>query len=339
MGRLITTCALLLLMGGGLHAAELSRGEKDTIFIGDLKVQPAVVEMAEKDGRAAELKLLYQSLDTQFISTLNATRVFSLVERKRKWDLELEQSFAAVAVNPDDRNLAKTGMMAGAKFAFLPQIDAFQDKQIITEHPAIGRVSVTREILLSAVVQIVDTTTGKILPDSPSVHLTKKRELRSVRREEAVMDVADLVELAKVVARRLAQESVAYLRPAKVLAVTGKQVMINRGSEYGFAMGDLVDIFAVQNVKDEESGETFRNEIPVGQGIIVRVDKQQSYAKITGEDLGIVKGCVVRFTKSAADRAKEGNPEPDPTRPDFERQKDAPLGPDTGSSDKPIRWK
>jgi len=329
----------MLLTAGTLHAAELSRGEKDTIFIGDLQVQPAVIEMTEKEGRSAELKLLYQSLDTQFISTLNATRVFSLVERKRKGDIELEQGFAAVAVNPDDKNLAKTGMMAGAKFAFLPQIDGFQDKRVTTTHAAIGRVSVTRELFLSAVVQIVDTTTGKILPDSPSVQLRTKKELRSVRPEEAVMDVADLVALAKDAARRLAQESVASLRPARVLAVTGQQVMINRGGEYGFAKGDLVEFFAVQNVKDEESGEIFRNEVPVGQGIIVRIDKQQSYAKITGEDLGIVKGCVVRFAKSAADRQREGAPGPDPTRPDFEREKDEPLPPDPGSGEKPIRWK
>lgn len=325
------------LLTTAVSSGELSSGEKDTLYIGELKVQPSVIDQALKKGTGTELRRIANSLDTQFISALNATRVFQLVERKRKGDIKLEQDFSAVAVNPEDTNTAKAGMMAGAKFAFLPQIDGFQDKTAVTNHEAIGRSTVKREIFLSAVVQIVDTTTGKILPDSPSAQLTHKEEQQNVRPEELDLSDASIVALAKEVAKRLSLESVSQLRPAKVLAVTGKQVLINRGSDAGFSKGDLLEIFAAQNVKDDDTGETFRNEVPVGQAIISRIDRKQSYANITGEDLGIIKGSIVRFARSAAERQKEGAPEPDPTKPDFEKPSEGDSNPASGAA--PLKWK
>lgn len=333
----ITVLISILLMPLLASAAELSKGEKDTIFIGPLKVQPSVIEMAEQKKQLPELKRVFNSLETQFISALNAARVFQLVERTRKADIELEQGFAAVAVDPNDKNAAQTGKMAGAKFAFLPQIDGFEDKSDITEHQAISRASLSRKLFLSATVQIVDTTTGKLLPDSPSIQLTKTEEVENARIGQLSGSDEVIVALAKEMAKKLSQDVVALLRPAKVLTVTGRLVMFNRGSEAGFNKGDLVEIYAVQNVKDEDTGETFRNEVPVGQAVISRIDKNQSYAAISGDDMGITKGCVVRFLKTAASRAAEGEPPPDATQPDFGTKGD--TGSTPGSSEKPLKWK
>lgn len=334
-----TTCAVLIAVLFPLmaSAAELSTGEKDTILIGALKVQPSVIELAERMNRQPELKRIVNSLESQLISALNATRVFQLVERNRKADLELEQGFAAVAVDPNDKNAAQTGKMAGAKFAFLPQIDGFEDKSETAVYQAIGRASLSRKLFLSAVVQIVDTTTGRLLPDSPSIQLTKTEEIENARIGQISGSDEVIVALAKEMAKKLSQEVVALLRPAKVLTVTGRQVMFNRGSEAGFSKGDLIEIYAVQSVKDEDTGEMFRNEVPVGQAVINRIDKNQSYAAISGDDMGITKGCVVRFLKTAATRATEGEAPPDATQPDFGTKSDAGTTP--GSSEKPLKWK
>ncbi len=318
-------------------AAELSKGEKDTIFIGTLKVQPSVIEMAVKKNRQAELRRVINSLETQFISALNSTRVFQLVERSRKGDIELEQGFAAVAVDPNDKNAAQAGKMAGAKFAFLPQIDGFDDKSETTEYQAIGRGSLSRKLFLSAVVQVVDTTTGKLLPDSPSIQLNMNEEVENAKLGQISGSDEILVSLAKEMARKLSQEVVALLRPAKVLAVTGKQVMINRGSDAGFVKGNIVEIYAVQSVKDDDTGELLNNEVPVGQAIIGRIDRNISYAAISGDDMGITKGCVVRFLRTATAPVVEMAPPPDVTLPDF-GSKDA-AGDTPGSSDKPLKWK
>jgi len=325
---LVVMSAAVIFLPYAAYSAQLSQGEKDTIFIGDLKVQPAIIDSAASQGRTGELRKTIQSLDTQFVTALNATRVFQLVERKRKGDIELEQDFAAVAVDPNDKNLAQAGKMAGARFAFLPQVDGFEERSEAVEYQAIGRAALDRKIFLSVMVQVVDTTTGKLLPDSPSIQLTKIETLENVRAGQAQGSDRAIVELAKEMAQKLSQELVALLRPAKVLTVTGKQVMINRGTEAGFNKGDLVEVFALQDVKDDDTGEIFRNEVPVGQARISRLDKKQSFAVIYGEDLGVAKGCIVRIAKQSGKGGAENTTDSAPA-----------TGQETpGSGEKPLKW-
>jgi hypothetical protein len=284
--------------------------------MGEMKVQQAVIERAAKNGTLTELKRAAQSLDSQLISSLNSMRVFQLVERKRKGDIELEQAFAVVAVDPNDKNAAQAGKMAGAKYAFLPQIDGFDDIVATYNQPAIGRVAYDRKLFLSVVVQVVDTTTGKLLSESPSVQLSKMNVDSG--------DQAVLI-LVKEVAQKLSQELVAQLRPAKVLSLNGNQIMINRGSEAGFSLGDLLDIFAIQSVKDEDSGEDFNNEFQVGQATIVRIDKKQSFAALIGDNFGVAKGCLVKVHQT-----NQSNVPPEVHDYDYH---------DTlGSSSKPQKW-
>lgn len=316
--------------------AELSKGEKDTIFVGTLKVQPSVTEQAIKRDQLAELNLVANSLESQLISALNATRVFQLVE-SRAVDAGPEQAGEAEAADPKDRDAAQAGKLVDAKYTFLTQVDGFEDNSVRTEHRAIGRASLSRKLFLSAVVQIVDTTTGKLLPDSPSIQLTKTEEVEHAGTGQISGSDEVVVALARDMAKKLTQEVVALLRPAKVLTVTGRQVLFNRGSEAGFAKGDLVEFYSVQSVKDEDTGEVFRNEVPVGQAVINRIDKNQSYAAISGDDMGITKGCVVRFMKTAASRAAESEPPADATQPEFGTKGDA--GSTPGSSEKPLKWK
>ncbi len=279
---------------------QLAEGEKDTIFINQIKIQPSVQQSAAQKGKDLELKRLAQSLESQFISSVNATRVFKMVDRKRIADLQLEQEFAEVYVKAGDKNAAKLFQMTGAKFTFLPEIDGFEDRNYTDDYAAIGRTSLTRKLYISAVVQVVDTTTGELLPDSPSVQMEKVETVENAKFGQAEGSDQLIVELAKDMASKLSQEVVSLLRPAKILTVTGKQIMINRGSEGGFVPGVQVEIYAIENIVDEDTGEVFRNEMPVGKAEVVRGDKKQSFAMIGDEDFGIAKGCIVKPLKSPA---------------------------------------
>ena len=329
----------------GVASGQLAQGEKDTVFVGELKVKPSVVKLAAKQGNDTELQRVAESLDTQFINALNATRVFQLVDRKRIGDLEAEQAYAAVAVDPNDKNAAKQFKMAGAKYAFLPQIDSFQIQTQTEEYQKIGRTSMDRKVSLSALVQIIDTSTGKLLPDSPSIQLNKSESVEQARAGQATWSEQTLVALAKEMANKLSQGVVGLLRPAKVLAVTGKQVMINRGTESGFNKDNLVEICAFNEVKDEDTGEMFRNEVPVGRAKITRSDAKQCYAMIDGEDTGIAKGCVARVVASKGDQSVTGEAktetsvtnENNPATADSGGEKKAKTIP-AGSSDKPLKF-
>ncbi len=333
----IVTCLALAVPSKG---QELAKGEKDTVFIGRLKIQPSVEALAKKSGRELELKRIAESLDTQFINSLNATRVFQIVERKRAADLQEEQAFADVNVDPNDKNAAQALKMAGAKYAFLPQIDGFEDRSETQEYQQIGRSSMGRKLFFSVVVQVVDTTTGKLLPDAPSVQLNKTESVEMAR-TGAGAEGSDqiLVELAKEMASKLSQGVIALLRPAKVLTVTGKQILINRGAEAGFNKGDVIEIYGVEDVKDEDTGETFRNEVPVGQARITRGDAKQSFAMIEGDDAGIAKGCVARVVQTANVIPAQTPPPVSAPRASFGQPVSQPSDAGTpGSSDKPLKF-
>ena len=330
---------LTLLVLPSLALGQLSTGKKDTLYIGGMKVQPSVGQLADREGTTIELNRAAQSLETQFITAVSATRTFQLVDRKRIKDLQLEQAFSAVSVDPNDKSAAQSLKMTGARYAFLPEIDGFEVRTD-TDVYRVGRESITRKFYLSALVQIVDTTTGELLPDVPSVQLTEAEtvEMAGVGRAQGSDQV--LVTLAKKMAARLSQEAIAMIRPAKVLTVTGDQIMINRGSTAGFVPGTPVQIYAFQNIVDEDSGETYRNEIMVGEAIVQRGDQKKSFAQVAGEDMGIAKGCIVKAVRGPAYPTKVGPATWSGGKEDLGTEV-APrdVSPDTpGSSSKPLTW-
>lgn len=309
----------------GSASAQLSQGEKDTIFIGPVKVNGGVVESAKKQKRELALEQLAQALRTELVTEINQTRVFTIVERERKDDIELEQAFAQVAVDPNDKNAAQMMKMKGAKYAFLPRIDAFEDRTATTKYEAIQRQDVSRTVWVSAVVSIVDTTTGALLPESPSVKVKRGNSAEYARMGTGLGGDELVNAVAKELAEKLAQETVTLMRPAKVLTVTGPQIMINRGTEAGFAVGSEIEFFATEDVKDEDTGEVFKNEISVGKGVVKRADAKQSFAEAKGENLGIAKGVVVKILKKSPG-----------TGVAVAKRKEAPLS--AGSGERPLNF-
>ena len=335
-------CFMFLGLVQSIHADDsLAKGNRPGIFVGRIEVMPSVAESAKRDGKELTLKMLAQSLDTQLISALSRTGTFRLVERKRKSDLELEQGYAATAVDLNDKDAAQMGKMAGAKYVLLPQIDGFEDLVDTQEYKDIGRVSMARKLYISVTATIVDTTTGEMLPYVPSTQLTQEQEVVNSRSKNFLQGSnSAVVELAKKAANELCQSTVSALRPAKVLAVTGKQIMINQGQNFGFNRGLNVSFFAVQNVKDDDTGQVFINEIPVGQGYITRANSRQSYALIKGDNLGVAKGCIVRLDKGEPVK-KEPIPSSAPGGAFPVNPSDVPTlneTPTAGSSEKPIQF-
>lgn len=299
-GYCIALIAALFLSFSLEGSAQLTQGEKDTIFIGTVKVNESVEAITKKRGRALGLQQLAEGLRTELVTEINQTRVFQIVERERKDEIELEQAFAQVAVDPNDKNAAQMMQMKGAKFAFLPRIDAFEDSSSSTKYDAIQRKDISRTVWASVVVSVVDTTTGAILPESPSVKVKRSNSAEYARLETGLGGDALISAVTKELAEKLAQEVVMLMRPAKVLTVTGAQIMINRGVDAGFIAGSEIQFFATEDIKDEDSGEIFKNEIAVGKGVIKRADPKQSFAEAKGEDLGIAKGCVVKLASKVS---------------------------------------
>ncbi len=330
--------------------AQLAKGEKDTIAIAPLKVKPSVTEVAKAQNQSLPLGRVKDSLEAQFQSSVAATRIFQVVERQRVDELKLEQAFAAVEVDPNDKNAAQAMKMAGAKFIFMPELDGFQDRMEANEMAMSGEREIMQVVFASMTVRIVDATTGKYLPDVPSEQMTLTRSYvaGSGTAQTSVFREQMYAEISTQLAKKLTIRVISLLRPAKILTVTGAQVMINRGSDLGFEPGAQVGIFATQEVKDDDTGEIFQNEVPVGKAQIERGDPRQSFATLVGENLGVAKGCIVKITGFAPQPGQPQMPapgmapmsgaapapmlEPPPAQP-------PPTGAAPGvSSEKPFTW-
>jgi hypothetical protein len=318
----ITFTLLLLFASHIVTADELSKGEKDTIFIKEVRVQSSVNEIAAQQKMELHLKSVIEKMNSQFTNSLNQTRVFQLVERgEGQKAIDEEQKFARVVVDPNDKNMAQALKQAGAKFVFLPEVDSFEDKTTSNTKKLdfIGAsvTSVRRSIFLSASVKIVDTTSGKLLPDSPSVQVDTSMLPAGVDGERLYE------ELAKIAASKLAQNTVLSLRPPKVLDVTGNQIMINRGIESGFPVDTNIEVYAIKEVKDDDTGEIFRSEFPVGKAKIIRGDAKQSFATIIGDNLGIAPGCVARPIKVKDEKKAPASPKKPKSAPAAKEKKKA----------------
>ncbi len=282
-----------------IFADELTKGKKDTIIIGKTRISSSVEASSKKRNFNLELQRAKDALDVEFVNAINSTQVFQVVERDRKEALEVEQAYSNIAVNPDDKDVAQMFKMAGGKFVLLPEMNAFDIKVSKINYKAIERTSESRQVFVSVVAKVVDTTTGKILSESPSVQMSTTESVSLARMGTTAGSDQAILFLMKDVANGLAQKIVTYLKPAKVLTITGKQVMINRGLRGGIKVGDTVEFYAVEDVTDEDTGEVFANEILVGSGTVIRGDEKKCFAKIEGEDLGITKGVLVKIKKKA----------------------------------------
>ncbi|HPQ65309.1 MAG TPA: CsgG/HfaB family protein [bacterium] len=337
--------SLAVLAGAALALPALgqeSPGKKDTIFVGRVKVQPSVTELAAREGYGVDLRRIADSLETQFLGALNATRLFQLVDRSRVAEVQEEQAFGQVAVGTD---AARIGRMTGAAYAFFPEVDGFQVRTDTDVYAGIGRESVTRRYFLSILVQVVDTTTGEVLPESPSIQVERVDSTGMAAPGQATASDRVLVDMAKEASGRLTRDLLGLLKPAKVLKVSqageGKiQLLINRGAQGGFGPGDMVTVYHYEAVTDEETGEVYRDKVPLCRARIIRGNDRQSTALSIGDDLGVTAGCIAE--KDAA--AEAGSEIPRVTWSGGEEDTGtgtAPVrvSPDTpGSGEQPLQW-
>lgn len=311
----------------------LSKGKKDSILISDVDVPVSLVNKSKADATDNELKSLSENLRSQLEVAISSTRVFQIVERERLKDLQLEQQFNASGGTGDAVDV-KQFNVTGAKYVLFPKITAYELKKTVSKYNAIDRQS--SSVIISATVQskIVDTSTGIALPDIVSISksVTQNYDLSKMGTKVSVDMLVD--DLSKKISDATAWGLINIIRPPKVLAVTAGQAMVNRGETAGLIKGLSVKIYAVEKIVDEDTGESFNNEVEVAEGHIIRSNAKQSYVKIVGEDLGVAKGCVVRVQKIAVEGATQpqGRAESDfGTNPATEKKEK--LTP--GSSEKP----
>ncbi|MFM7806554.1 MAG: CsgG/HfaB family protein, partial [Planctomycetota bacterium] len=272
------------------------------LAIGAVKVTPALQATLEQRGQAKELGRVLESLDPQLVAAFQGTRKFDLIARSDLKDVILEQDLSGSGnVDKADPNAAKSFTLAGAKYVVVSTVDDFQDNVQEAEFKEIGKKATRRQVRLSLVAKIWDTTTGKLL-ESANLQLdnsdfVRNPEFLTGEKGSSLTEKA-LQEMARQMAEKVAARVVDVLLPAKVLVVRDAQVTLNRGDGTGIAVGQTWGVFAQgEALVDPDTGENLGSEeVRVGSIRITSVLPKTAVGEICGENRGVAKGCILRVS-------------------------------------------
>ena len=270
---------------------------KATLAVSSIKPTPSLAASVKPDKKL-EMGRIVESLDSQLIDRINATRKFDVVGRSDLNDIIKEQDLGASG-NVDAKTAAKAGKLTGAKYLLVTTVDDFQDYVEKATFEGTGRSATKRVFRLSVVGKIYDSSTGKLLE---SANFQTGNDAFKQIQEERNYSVKDgelsdemMVAVSRNLAEKIANHVADVIFPAKVLLKRDKEITINRGEGGGVAVGDTFNVFALgEELIDPDTKESLgREEAKVGKVKITQVNPKTSTAEVL-EDTGIDKGAILR---------------------------------------------
>jgi curli biogenesis system outer membrane secretion channel CsgG len=271
--------------------------EKSTLAVSSIKATPS---LADGTNKKAELNRIIESLDSQLVDRISATRKFDVVGRSDLNDVLKEQDLAASG-NVDPKTAAKAGKLAGAKYLLVATVDDFQDSVQTATFEGTGRSASKRILRMSVVGKVYDSTTGKLLE---SVNLQTGNDAFKTIQAGSGNVVADgdltdemMVAVARSLAEKIANRVADVVFPIKIIARRDNLVTINRGDGAGVEVGDLFNVFTLgDEMFDPDTKESLgREEVKMGKVKISEVDPKFSKAEVVEDpNSGITTGAILR---------------------------------------------
>jgi curli biogenesis system outer membrane secretion channel CsgG len=286
-----------LLTAALLPALASAQDGKATIAVSSIKATPSL-DASVKPDKKLEMGRIIESLNSQLIDRINATRKFDVVGRSDLNDILKEQELGASG-NVDAKTAAQAGKLTGATFLLVTTVDDFQDYVETATFEGTGRSATKRVFRLSVVGKLYDSSTGKLI-ESANLQTGNDAfkdisENRSYSTKDGNLTDEVMVAVARDLAQKIANHFADVIFPAKVLVRRDKEVTINRGEGGGVAVGDTLNAFALgQELIDPDTKESLgREEVKVGTVKITQVNPKTSTAEIL-DDTGIDKGAILR---------------------------------------------
>jgi curli biogenesis system outer membrane secretion channel CsgG len=294
-----------------------SAQEKATIAIASIKATPSVMSSVDSKTVAGtavggkrevtsfdtkqELNRIIESLDSQLIDRVNATRKFDVLSRSDLSEVLKEQDLGASG-NVDAKTAAKAGKLSGAKYLLIATVDDFQDYIEKAAFEGTGQTATKRVFRFSIVGKLYESTTGKLVESAN--FQTGNDEFKQIQMDRSYSvksgELSDdmLVAISRSMAEKIANHFADVIFPPKILVKRDNTVTINRGEGGGVAAGDIFNVYALgEEMIDPDTKESLgREEVKVGKVKITQVGAKTSQAEIL-EDTGIDKGTVLHKAK------------------------------------------
>ena len=288
---------LSLFTGLLLPALAAAQDGKATLAVSSIKPTPSLAASVKPDKKA-EMGRILESLDSQLVDRVNATRKFDVVGRSDLSDILKEQDLGASG-NVDAKTAAQAGKLTGAKYLLVATVDDFQDYTEKATFEGTGRTASKRMFRLSIVAKIYDSSTGKLLESANfqtgNDAFKQIQEGRSYSTADGDLSDELMVAVARDLAQRIANHIADVIFPAKILLKRDTEVTINRGEGGGLSVGEIYNVYALgQELIDPDTKESLgREEVKVGKVKISQVNPKTSTADIL-DDTGIDKGAILR---------------------------------------------
>jgi len=252
----------------------------------------------ELDSSIAVPEFIQKNLKDEIREKLINSKKFDVITRSQKDIKRLfeEQKFSDERigrVDIEDEKKAQYGKIAGVEYFIVIGIRDFYEgieqskfKRVKSKDKYFARLEVGLKLL--------NTSTGrtqleKSIIDKKSKKVTGHFSSGETSDREVINKVIDSV------SSKIVSEILNELYPIKILKKMGNSVFINRGKEHGIKKGNELEIFAVEKVKDEDTDEEVRLEMPVGRIKITSVSGKTSQGEII-EDMGInIKNCIAKL--------------------------------------------
>jgi curli biogenesis system outer membrane secretion channel CsgG len=274
-----------------------SAQDKATIAISSVKATPSLADSVKPDKKL-EMNRIIESLDSQLIDRINATRKFDVVGRSDLDNVIKEQDLGASG-NVDAKTAAQAGKLTGAKYLLVATVDDYQDYVERATFAGTGDTATKRVFRFSIVGKIYDSTTGKLLESANfqtgNDGFKQIQQERNYSVKDGELSDEMMVAVSRSMAEKIANRVADVIFPIKVLIKTDNEITINRGEGAGVAVGDVFNVFALgQELIDPDTKESLgRQEAKVGQVKITEVDPKFSKATIL-QDTGIDMGAILR---------------------------------------------
>ncbi len=279
-----------------LFTAVLAAADKPTLAIAPVTVNTALQQSPRNSDLAVAILRVKESLQTQLINAFGQVGKFTVVSRT---DLPpvVQEQILGQSGNISAATAPKQGAIEGASYVLVVGIDDFQLLIERAQFQSISRQQQHAILSVLAVARIYDANTGALIA-STSGRVSGKdfQQYFTFAEREGDLESAIYTQTAITLANELAAKLANQLYPARVIARTGDQITINRGSAHGFAnTGDMLMIYALgSRLVDPDTGEYLgMEEVFIGSASVFRVDDRITMA-IVNEDNGVQVGQVVR---------------------------------------------
>ena len=268
--------SLLCLLSGNFLA-----GKSDILRLEPVTANETVMTASFKDGAGVSFLHLSETLEGSLSVALNDTRKFKVIYQGRGSVPNVIQ--------------AEEG---ARRVRLVTIIDDFQDYEQKAYLKGLGEVISKRTVRLGLVSSLFNVETNELMASS-KVRLENVEiitQTSSSNSDSTVRSEKIIVQISDEAAREMVSRCLDCLSPARVIAKTGNQITFNRGHDFGYPVGRIVEIFDKgEELKDPDTGESLgTEEILVGTAKVRRLTQKFSTAIIL-EDQGIEKSHIVRL--------------------------------------------